>query len=342
MFAGILLVAVGVTGFLIGDQTSGAPEGNDDRALRPTVDRADRTPESSPPKTDPDLPPPKAPELAPKKPRAVPRRRSTPAEIEAQMRAAARQYVNALKIPESVMDEAGELDVSAEVLRDTYAAIWWLHARGQYAGPVQEAGVRDALATLAAKGETGFLAIVSLLRGGVGGPAYAELVHAMWKPGYEQHLIESVPILRENGSTAHYVYRSLAVIDTDGSRRYLRERLTKRRHHATEFTVIAEALGKHKDASLADQVAAGLKRSAWTSFHPRLLGALGDMGGDGAKRELLAYLDKPGTGYQSFAIRALAGIDRNEARTRGQALLAGDKIGKLERHRLRGVLDAMR
>ncbi len=263
---------------------------------------------------------------------ADPRRKGpeTDEEKRARYRKAADAYRDALQIPRAVEEVAERMGVDERFIKSVMMAEWSLHAERVFPGDVQREGAQAALRELTDYGETGFLAVLAMIRGSPFGTYYKRLVKATWQPGREQRLFDAIDETIRSGATPFAALASLGVADTDDVRRFLRDRLKRHRNHASLFTASAAALGDLGDTESAAKVAANLKRAGWSGMRSTLLTALGGMGGEDARRALIDYVSWEHATVESSAVQALALIDPALARAEAEALLAGRHKNKLD------------
>jgi hypothetical protein len=254
-----------------------------------------------------------------------------------------REYLDTMKVPTPVAEQAKVLGVSAEALRDMYGAELLLHYAGQSPGGGDMRRAADsALALLASRGDEGFLAVAANARGNPSNTSRVDaMAKATWRPGLERHLLEWMQGAAPDAPVTA-VLRALGGIDSPEVRELLRAALTKYRNHATHFTTAAAALAALGDSSAVGPIGDRLFEPTWSMLRPSLLDSLGRLGGEEAGRVLVAYLRDPRADLESTAVEALSRFDAASARAEAKALLDGthgNPVTPAESERLRRLLE---
>jgi hypothetical protein len=230
-------------------------------------------------------------------------------------------------VPERLAEEAARLGVP-----EALAAAAWEHYFRTKEGKGSPA---EAAKRIVEAGPDGFRAVVALIRAGYRATWNRDLLRATYAPGLESHLLD---LAREPDAerTRGSGYRSLAVADTEEVREFL-VRAAGRETDPGALWGAAEALGDLHEPRGAAPLEGRFSGPGFSGVRPHILEALGRMGGEDAKRILVAHLRDPYGDALSWAIGALGWIDREAAREEAARILAGPRakhLSGIDRRRL--------
>jgi hypothetical protein len=235
-------------------------------------------------------------------------------------------------VPARLLEEAARLGVP-EALAATAWEHWW-RTKEKKGSPAA------AAERLKAAGEDGFRAVVALIRAGYRATWNRPLLEATYSPGLEQLLIDLVED-PSAGRSRWSGLRYLSIADTPRVREFLVAQAGRQSEPAALWNV-AEALGDLHEPRGAAPLEGRFYEPEFVGVRPLILQAIGQMGGDDAKRILIAHLRHPHGDALHYAIAALGRIDPDAAREEARRLLDGPRAPHLDSYTREGLQSAAR